>query len=53
MLFRSAGGAELVLESPQYGIAPGQACVFYDGTRVMGGGWIVSADGMANGCAAS
>ena len=47
------GAAELVLESPQYGIAPGQACVFYDGTRVMGGGWIVSANGMANGCAAS
>ncbi len=22
--------------------APGQACVFYDGTRVLGGGWIAS-----------
>lgn len=23
-------------------ISPGQACVFYDGTRVLGGGWITS-----------
>jgi tRNA-specific 2-thiouridylase len=21
-------------------VAPGQACVVYDGTRVLGGGWI-------------
>ena len=53
VLGRADGGAELVLETPQYGVAPGQACVFYNGTRVLGGGWIVSADGMANGCAAS
>ncbi|GDY07086.1 MAG: tRNA 2-thiouridine(34) synthase MnmA [Planctomycetota bacterium] len=25
---------------PQFGVAPGQAVVFYDGDRVMGGGWI-------------
>jgi tRNA-uridine 2-sulfurtransferase len=25
---------------PQTGVAPGQACVFYRGSRVMGGGWI-------------
>ena len=25
---------------PQYGIAPGQAVVLYDGDRVLGGGWI-------------
>jgi tRNA-specific 2-thiouridylase len=25
---------------PQYGVAPGQAVVFYDGERVLGGGWI-------------
>ena len=25
---------------PQFGIAPGQACVFYQGSRVLGGGWI-------------
>jgi tRNA-specific 2-thiouridylase len=27
-------------DSPQYGIAPGQAVVCYDGPRVLGGGWI-------------
>lgn len=25
---------------PQFGVAPGQAVVFYDGNRVLGGGWI-------------
>lgn len=29
--------------SPQYGVAPGQAIVLYDGDRVLGGGWILSA----------
>jgi len=28
------------LIEPQFGIAPGQACVFYQGSRVLGGGWI-------------
>jgi tRNA-uridine 2-sulfurtransferase len=31
----------------EYGVAPGQAAVAYDGTRLLGGGWIaetVSAD---------
>lgn len=32
--------AELVLDTPQFGIAAGQAAVCYDGTRVLGGGWI-------------
>ena len=27
-------------DRPEYGVAPGQAAVFYDGTRVLGGGWI-------------
>jgi len=30
-----------ILDEPQAGVAPGQACVFYDGERVLGGGWIV------------
>ncbi|MAM35122.1 MAG: tRNA 2-thiouridine(34) synthase MnmA [Micavibrio sp.] len=30
----------LVLDSPQYGIAAGQAAVIYDNNRVLGGGWI-------------
>ena len=34
--------AEVILDEPEQGVAPGQACVFYepDGTRVLGGGWI-------------
>lgn len=28
-------------DEPQFGVAPGQAVVFYDGDRVMGGGWIL------------
>ena len=38
------GGAEVVLHDGEEGVAPGQACVFYDpanGTRMFGGGWIV------------
>src|SRR5579864_7898698 len=33
-------GASVLLDMPALGVAPGQACVFYDGTRVLGGGWI-------------
>ena len=40
-----AGGAHVVLDEPEFGIAPGQACVAYAGTRVLGGGWIVSTAG--------
>ncbi len=32
--------AEVVLDHPEEGVAPGQACVFYQGDRVLGGGWI-------------
>ena len=35
-----ADGAHVVLAAPEYGISPGQACVAYDGGRVLGGGWI-------------
>ena len=40
-------GVEATLEgdrvhfaAPEYGVAPGQAAVFYAGERVVGGGWI-------------
>ncbi|MCP5076066.1 MAG: tRNA 2-thiouridine(34) synthase MnmA [Rhodobacteraceae bacterium] len=38
----SATEAEVELLAPEEGVAPGQACVFYesDGTRIWGGGWI-------------
>jgi len=32
--------ARVAFAVPEYGVAPGQACVFYQGTRVLGGGWI-------------
>lgn len=36
-----AGGAcTISFLKPEYGVAPGQAAVIYDGERVIGGGWI-------------
>ena len=40
----AGGGAEVVLEAPQFGVSPGQAAVCYDGDRVLGGGWIAAAE---------
>jgi tRNA-uridine 2-sulfurtransferase len=34
------GAARVELLAPEEAVAPGQACVFYDGSRVLGGGWI-------------
>jgi tRNA-specific 2-thiouridylase len=38
----SATAADVELLTPEDGVSPGQACVFYEtgGTRVLGGGWI-------------
>ncbi|MBN66250.1 MAG: tRNA 2-thiouridine(34) synthase MnmA [Rickettsiales bacterium] len=36
----SGDGADITLLQVYEGIAPGQACVVYDGDRVLGGGWI-------------
>ena len=36
------GGARVELLAPEDSVAPGQACVFYDGSRVLGGGWIAA-----------
>ncbi|WP_417517313.1 tRNA 2-thiouridine(34) synthase MnmA [Minwuia sp.] len=38
------GMAQVVFTAPEFGVSPGQACVFYDGTRVLGGGWITEAE---------
>ncbi|HXL98716.1 MAG TPA: tRNA 2-thiouridine(34) synthase MnmA [Rhizomicrobium sp.] len=38
------GGAAVELLGFEEAVAPGQACVFYDGTRVLGGGTIASAE---------
>jgi len=42
----SQNTAEVELYEPEQGVAPGQACVFYDKncSRVLGGGWIKKAD---------
>ncbi|MCL4108849.1 UNVERIFIED_CONTAM: hypothetical protein GTU68_050473 [Idotea baltica] len=34
------GSATVIPDEPVFGVAPGQAAVFYDGDRVLGGGWI-------------
>lgn len=41
LIFKDKGYAEVIFKQPEYGVAPGQACVFYDDTRLLGGGWIV------------
>jgi tRNA-uridine 2-sulfurtransferase len=33
-------GRRVHFDAPEYGVAPGQAAVLYDGDRMLGGGWI-------------
>jgi tRNA-specific 2-thiouridylase len=47
VLYPAGEGAEVILDEPAYGVSPGQACVFYDGERVLGGGWILREAGSA------
>lgn len=35
-------GDRLLFDAPEYGVAPGQAAVLYQGDRVLGGGWIAA-----------
>ena len=39
-----AGEAFFILDNPEYGVSSGQAAVFYDDNRLLGGGWIVRAE---------
>ncbi len=41
------GSARVELHNAELGVAPGQACVFYAGDRVLGGGWIRREDAAA------
>ncbi len=41
---RSSGRARVVFDEPQTGVAPGQGAAFYDGPRLVGGGWIRRAE---------
>ena len=40
LIRQSDGRAEIDLDTPQYGVSPGQAGVCYIGNRVVAGGWI-------------
>lgn len=44
---RGDGPVEVILDEPRAAIAPGQACVFYDGDRLLGGGWICREEKLA------
>ena len=37
-------GDRILFDAPEYGVAPGQAAVLYDGDRVLGGGWIAETE---------
>jgi tRNA-specific 2-thiouridylase len=36
----NGGSAQIILFEPVKAVTPGQACVIYDGERLLGGGWI-------------
>lgn len=40
----SFDGERVIFDTPEYGVAPGQAAVLYVGDRVMGGGWIAGTE---------
>lgn len=44
----ASGEARIELHDAQFGIAPGQAGVFYQGERVLGGGWITREELIGN-----
>jgi len=41
VILEEDGRAHVIFLTPEYGVAAGQACVFYQGSRVLGGGWIL------------
>lgn len=52
LIDRGDGRVACRLAAPQFAVAPGQACVFYDAAdpdRLLGGGWIGSAPTLADG----
>ncbi|PZO90268.1 MAG: tRNA 2-thiouridine(34) synthase MnmA [Sphingomonas sanxanigenens] len=40
-------GDRVIFDTPEYGVAPGQAAVLYAGDRVLGGGWIAETEAAA------
>jgi tRNA-specific 2-thiouridylase len=43
-LHAAGDGGRIDFDVPQMAVAPGQAAVFYQGSRVLGGGWIMAAE---------
>jgi len=43
--FMSSDKVAFIFDEPQWAVTPGQALVFYEGERVLGGGWITKAQG--------
>ncbi|MGE4429666.1 MAG: tRNA 2-thiouridine(34) synthase MnmA [Sphingobium sp.] len=41
-------GDRILFDQPEYGVAPGQAAVLYDGDRVLGGGWLAETTSAAD-----
>jgi tRNA-specific 2-thiouridylase len=46
-------GEWLHFDNPEFGVAPGQAAVLYDGDRVLGGGWIEETRPVEQACVAA
>jgi tRNA-specific 2-thiouridylase len=46
-------GERFTFSSPEYGVAPGQSAVFYDGERLLGGGTIVETEPASSAVAAA
>ena len=42
--FMPGATPSILFDMPEYGVSPGQAAVFYRGSRVMGGGWLKSTE---------
>jgi tRNA-specific 2-thiouridylase len=40
----SGSRAEVRFERPEFAVTPGQGAAFYDGERLLGGGWIQSTE---------
>jgi len=49
---QSDGRAKVTFHEPQPGVAPGQACVVWRGTRLLGGGWIAATEPVRDAAAA-
>lgn len=45
-IMRAPAGLAVRFDRGEYGVSPGQACVVYDGDRVLGGGWIDATEPM-------